>query len=801
MGLGRRAMMTAVWLVMAAGVPAVAPMALAQTTAERRFDIPAQDLAPALVIFGAQSGLQVTVDGALIRTARTAGVAGGYAPLDALARLLAGSGFTYSPAGTNTVLIVPAPKAGDTALQLGTLKVEGSADATTGGNDAARSEGTHDYAAHAATVAGKMPLTLREIPQSVSVVTRQQLDDQNLFTIEDAMRYVPGITVATNGNPYLGSQYYARGYALSSEYDGVPSTASLDTGNPQFDLAIYDRIEVLKGSAGLLQGSGEPGGVVNFARKHPLDTFQVSGGFAAGSWNDFHGDADITGPLNASGTIRGRAVVAGQDQDFFYQGSHARAGTAYGIVDADLTPDTLLSVSATLQQNNRQGISQGLPSYTDGQLLDVSRSFNADPDWTRGNQTTQEFFGELTHKFDSDWQVQGSLRYRDTNSVVRYAATQSGVDPATNTADYGTSIDRTNYSWLAADVNATGSFHLLGRTHQLLIGANYDKTESKDQYGGSSFSGVDIFGPLFADPHDVPTGDYRTATEQYGVYGQVRLSLLDPLTAVLGGRLTHYRASSGNGDYGSAVAMTESPGATDHKATPYAGLIYDLTPEVSLYASYADVFVPQTSTTASGGSLPPRSGEQYEVGAKAALMDGKLNISGALFDLQDNHRAYNYPVGSFFYIATGEVETKGAEVEVSGSPLPGWDLTAGYTYLDAQYAKDATQQGQAYNAAVTPHHNFKLWSSYRFTGGPLDRFNVGGGVLASSSLTGSDGVRAGGYAVFSGQVGYKLDDHWQASLTVNNITDRRYYQTVTWSGSNNYYGDPRNMLFSVRMTY
>lgn len=790
---------TAVGLGAIAAAPACAQDA-------RNYNIPAGPLADVLNQYARQAGVELAYKADVTGSASSAGLKGSYGIAEGLSRILGGTGVTYRQTGLHAFTLEPAPTADAGAVLLGPVRVAADAGSppvspsSNGSSDPAASEGTHSYAARAATVSGKAPQTLRGIPQSISVITRRQLDDQNLFTITDAMKYVPGITVAVNGNPYLGASYYARGYALSSEYDGVPSTASLNTGNPQFDLAVYDRIEVLKGSSGLLQGSGEPGGVVNFARKRPLDTFHVGADVSVGSWDNFHGDADVTGPLNRSGSIRGRLVLAGQDRDYFYDNSHTRSGTAYGIIEADLSPDTLLSVSGTIQHDKQNGVFQGLPSYLGGSLLDVPRSFNPDPDWTRSSQTTKEAFGQITQRLGGDWELRGSLRYRTTGSQVRYATTNDPVDPVTNITDYASSIDLTRYNWLGADVNATGSFSLLGRSHQVLIGANYDRITTRDQYGGTTFGDVDIFGSLFPDPHDVPVGDFRTTTEQFGVYGQIRLRLLDGLSAIVGGRLTHYRAWTGNGDYGEPVPMTKSPGGTDHKFTPYDGIIYDVTSHVSVYASYADIFVPQTLPTQDGSALPPRSGRQWEVGAKAGLLDDKLNISGALFDLQDNHRAYNFPVGSFFYTATGKVETKGAEIEISGSPLPNWDISAGYTYLHSKYEKDADNQGEAFNAAVTPHHNLKLWTVYHFTRGILDRFDLGGGLLASSALKG-DGVHTGGYAVFSGQVGYRLNDHWQATVTVNNIGDRKYYQTITFPYSNNYYGDPRSVIFAVKMRY
>lgn len=335
-------------------VPAAAQEAAVPAGA-RIFAIQPQPLVDAMREFSSVTGIQVAYAASIGNGVQSPGVSGSYSPAEALSRLLTGTRLTYRFTGPNAITLEPAPTADTGTVQLGPVRVEavdeGTAVAMTSHADPAASEGTRSYAPRAVTVAGKTAQTPRDIPQSISVVTRERLDDQHLISLVDALRYTTGVTVPENGS---GSpDYYARGYPLGIQYDGVPATNGLTGYAPQFDLAMYDRVEVLKGPAGLLQGSAEPAGTINLVRKRPLDRFAANAQLSVGSWNNVFGDLDVSTPLNTSGTIRARAVLAGQDRDFFYDDVHERHGLAYAIVEADPSPDTTLSLSGAIQHTRR----------------------------------------------------------------------------------------------------------------------------------------------------------------------------------------------------------------------------------------------------------------------------------------------------------------------------------------------------------------------------------------------------------------------------------------------------------------
>jgi len=743
-------------------------------------NLAAQPLGSALIQLANQYSLSLAYSPDIVAGLNAPAVSGSLTVDQALQRLLSGTGIEFTRNGSNLSLTRAAPAASATTLSTVTVTAE-SADA--------RTEGTGSYTTRNVTL-GKGETALLDIPQSVSVITRQRMDDQNMTTIGDAMRQATGITTKVNDNPYLNNQYFARGYALSSELDGIPSYSSLNVGAPQFDLAMYDRIEIIRGSAGLLEGSGEPGGLVNFARKRPTADFQASGSISAGSWDYYHSDLDVSGSLNQSQSLRGRAVISGTDQNHFYGNSNAQSAMLYGIVEYDIDPATLLSVSGTVQRDVRKGIMSQLPAYSNGSLLDISPRDNPFPDWSSAHQNTEEGFIELNHNFQNDWKARASFRYRHSTNDAKYVGVYTDVDPLDNTASYFPAADKTEFGWAGADVNFSGPFQLFGRTHRLLIGANYDRLDSKDNYSNVDGGTIDFDQLVHIPEPSLPyTGVYKVRTEQFGVYGQARLQILDPLTLVVGGRVSNYKQYVGIGDYGTSPDMEKQPGNVSHKVTPYAGLIYKVTPDTSVYASYSDIFVPQSQLSASGSALPPRSGRQYEAGVKNSMFDGKLNASAAVFRLQDRNRAY-YVSDVFYYRAAGRVDMNGFEAEVTGSPLPGWDLSAGYTYLDPHYE---TEQDDL--SMVTPRHNIKLWSNYRFQqGSTLEKFNVGAGILASSPLKSST-VNTPGYVTASLQVGYQINPKTSATLTVDNVLGKTYYQSL------GYYGNPRSVMLALRTRF
>jgi len=776
------------------------PAALAQTTAQVQVDIAAQPLAQALNEWARQTRITVVVSQDLVAGKQAPAVSGRLSARDALDKLLAGSGLVAHQDG-NAIVIDRRPlPTGESVLKAVTVTAQAARGAT--------SEGSGSYTAHATTL-GKSEHTLREIPQSISVITRQQMEDRNVVSIEEAMSYATGIGYYSNEGQDTGT-FYARGYSgLQMQYDGIANNTG--GSNIQADMAIYDRLEIQRGPAGLLQGSGNPAGTVNLVRKRGQKEFAVSGSLSAGSWDNYGGDLDVTSPLNESGSVRGRAVVAMRDRDFHYDRADKRSTTGYLALDFDLGPRTTAGL-ALISQDSSASPYAGVVAYSNGQMPHWKRSTNLNAPWSDSSTRINEISADLTHALSDDWTAKAGVRYRESKLDFATARLQSAINATTGRATLlryeHQGIDETYY---AADVNLSGFFTAFGRRHELLIGLNSEHNEYDYSWAVATSPGSYDVNNLPYDrslmPHATPQNGYET--NQSGFYGMTRLKLLDPLTLLLGGRWSDYEGRSRSIAAGTSHAWTTN---TREKGefTPYGGLIWDFSKQLSWYASYADVFIPQSNKDWEGNTLEPRVGWQVETGFKGEFFNGALNATVAFFRIRDENRAMTDPDashtcnGSTCSIAAGLMQNQGWEIDISGSPLPGLELTAGYTRNDTEYLKDsnAAREGVIQPSSTSsPRHAFKFWGNYQFGAGALAGWSLGGGVQAYSKTQGSGGLRQDAYSITSLQVGYQIDRHWKAMLTVNNLFDTVYFRQLNGPAAYNYYGDPRNAMLTLRASY
>lgn len=653
------------------------------------------------------------------------------------------------------------------------------------------------------TVGGKEERALREIPNSVSVITRQRIEEQNLSTVTEVLNQTPGVTAISNDSTQ--SQFYSRGFSLGVAYDGIPARTGLN-GYQQIDLPIYERVEVLRGPAGVLQGSDEPGGVVNLVRKRAKPEFALSGAVSAGSWNNYKGEIDVTGPLNEDKTVRGRAVLSAQDRDYFYDATSTRKWLGYGTLEWDLTRDTTLSLIATVQDDKTPVSYSGLPAWTTGGLLDVPRETNPVPRWARYEWHTQDLAVELEHRFNADWRAKVKLARREQGFYFKDAYASTGVDPVKKTLNYSRRVSDVDYQRDAADLFVTGAFALLGRRHDLLFGYNYDDFTTRNvgvnapDVNNVAFGRFDLV-PDFDLPYNRGT---LSQTRQSGFYGQVRLNVADPLKLLLGGRLSNFETRTRNVAPGKPSDWVVGKNKADDEFTPYAGVVFDLTKQLSLYASYASIFVPQTQAKVNGDTIDPREGRQYEIGAKGEFFNGALNASVALFNLRDRNRSSADPANPGYFLNAGEVESKGWEFELSGSPRPGYQLQLGYSRQDTVYLKDPANAGLQFQT-WQPRHTLKAWATRSFADGWLRGLTLGLGATAASENKAGNGAsavrRQGGYAVVNALLSYAIDDRTSVSLNLNNVFDRTYYTRLGGTNTYNSYGEPRNVAVTLRTRF
>ncbi|EME3308479.1 Fe(3+)-pyochelin receptor FptA [Pseudomonas aeruginosa] len=651
------------------------------------------------------------------------------------------------------------------------------------------------------TTLGKVPLKPRELPQSASVIDHERLEQQNLFSLDEAMQQATGVTV----QPFqlLTTAYYVRGFKVDSfELDGVPALLGNTASSPQ-DMAIYERVEILRGSNGLLHGTGNPAATVNLVRKRPQREFAASTTLSAGRWDRYRAEVDVGGPLSASGNVRGRAVAAYEDRDYFYDVADQGARLLYGVTEFDLSPDTLLTVGAQYQHIDSITNMAGVPMAKDGSNLGLSRDTYLDVDWDRFKWDTYRAFGSLEQQLGGGWKGKVSAEYQEADSRLRYAGSFGAIDPQTGD---GGQLMGAAYKFKSIqrslDANLNGPVRLFGLTHELLGGVTYAQGETRQdtaRFLNLPNTPVNVYR---WDPHGVPRpqiGQYTspgtTTTTQKGLYALGRIKLAEPLTLVVGGRESWWDQDT--------PATRFKPG---RQFTPYGGLIWDFARDWSWYVSYAEVYQPQADRqTWNSEPLSPVEGKTYETGIKGELADGRLNLSLAAFriDLENNPQEdpdHPGPPNNPFYISGGKVRSQGFELEGTGYLTPYWSLSAGYTYTSTEYLKDSQNDSGTRYSTFTPRHLLRLWSNYDLPWQDR-RWSVGGGLQAQSDYSvdyRGVSMRQGGYALVNMRLGYKIDEHWTAAVNVNNLFDRTYYQSLSNPNWNNRYGEPRSFNVSLR---
>ena len=778
----------------------------AQIQAEnaRHFDIPAGPLSKALTQFSTEAGIFLVGATDQAQGKSSPGVRGELSVRAALYQLLAGTGLQAQPNSQGQYVLQEV--SGTTTLP--PVRVFGTAIGAT-------TEGTGSYATENVTLFGGEQ-SLKDIPQSVTVVTRQQMDDQRLDTLDEVLENTPGITLFKR--PGGGSDIYSRGFLTNTiQYDGVPLYRANYWGNSFAASSVYlDRVEVLRGAQGLLEGAGDPAGAVNVVRKRGLadKAFNIDG--RVGSWDNYGTRVETGGALDEQSRLRSRVVLDYEDKDSFVDTISDRNFNAYGALDFDLTPDTTLGLGIAYSLLKGNGsLYRGVPRYADGQPLDVSRSTYPGADWNDAERRETQVFLDLEHRFSEDWKLSASGIYIEEDWESRFSAAHGLVAVGTSTVN-GTGYD---YDYSASnagmDIQLSGRLETLGLSHDLVLGGNYSKQKRDDGYSSYQYYmtydvfNIDHHAPK-PDPTDLTGSSFvKHDTEQKGIYTMLRSHLTDQLTTIVGARSSWYEQTSNGMAYWGAI---DSVKKETGELTPYAGVVYSVTPEWSVYASYADIFQPQTSTDAQQQVLEPIIGSNYEIGIKGELFNGALNTAAAIYRIDQENRAVPDTIAppvcgstgtSTCSRAAGKVRSEGFELEAHGELLPGWQISGGYTYNRNEYLKDGTASniGKPFSWD-TPKHILRLWSDYQFSG-TLNRWSAGAGVnYRSEQKTASTTIQRdpvqGGYSVWNARVAYQIDNNWSASLNINNVFDKHYYAFLDdpWYYSN-YFGEPRNFTLTV----
>jgi outer-membrane receptor for ferric coprogen and ferric-rhodotorulic acid len=676
--------------------------------------------------------------------------------------------------------------------------VLGTVAVTSGAYYETPSEKTKAYTVKKTEAATKLSLTPRETPQSVSVATRAKMDDFHLVSVNDVLQSLTGINVEKVETDR--TYYTARGFDITNfQMDGIGIPFPFGNQNGDIDTAVFDRVEAYKGANGLMSSTGNPSATVNFVRKRPSAQFQGNLGASVGNWGTYRLDADLAGPLTASGNLRGRLVLAREDGESYLDRYRHEKNVYHGVLEADLGSATLLTLGYTRQDNSAKSPLWGaLPLYyTDGSPTNYDRSTSTATEWSWWDVSDQSAFLEIAHRFDNDWQVKGIYTYKrsDSDSKLFYAYDIPDRSTGLGLRAYPSMYDATNQQHLV-DVYASGPIQLAGRTHELVVGANWSRSRFSQKSSYGTGIGDLLSAPLgsWAGDHPEPTFDASfdggTFTDQRAsLYSTLRLNLADRLKLILGGNAT--LADSRGFSYQQSNDKSESA------VTPYVGAIYDLAKDWSLYANYAEIFSPQNQLDGDGKRLKPIEGRNFEVGVKSELFDKNLNASFAIFKtIQDNtaESAGFGPNGSFYKGV--DARSQGLELDLAGNLTPRLQATLGYTLLSIE-----DDQGNSARTFV-PRQTLRVTSTYRV---PLiEKLKVGMSANWQSEIHRAQaqaGVtsRQGAYLLLGLMARYQVTEKLAATLNLNNVTNEKYLTSLYWDQA--FYGAPINGTLALNYTF
>lgn len=770
--------------------------ALATSTAwaaPQHYDIPAGSLAAAISQFAAASGVTISFSHEEADGLWSSGLHGSFELEQGFAHLLQGTGLRIQQMGEKRYVLSKAPAEG--TVELGATSIDATGLGST-------TEGTGSYATGSANTATGLRLSARETPQSISVVTRQRIEDQNLTDVAQVLEQTPGVVVDSMGPAGSDANHiYVRGFEVGSyQVDGVNRPDSYGFRDDLADMVSYDRVEVVRGATGLMSGTGDPGATINLIRKKPTLQTQRKLTLKAGSWDNYRTELDVSGKLSESGHVRGRFVASTTDSQSHIDRQSLERQVAYGVVEWDVTDSTLLTVGAEYQEMDNDGAgNHGFPMFnSDGSHFKPSRSFNSASDWSYHKRRTKTLFTTLEHQLDNGWQLKLNAEHSRRSYDDAFATAASGtVNPD------GSGISTWTGRWAgdprqtSFDLSASGPFELLSREHQAYVGASHYRAYYRnDGYPLWSFQTIDnihTWDGSLAVPDAIHTKSSRDALDetQDGLVASVRWSLADDLSLITGARVIDWKRDEANTNLSSGATRRTSRSETG-VVTPYIGLVYDLAENWSAYASYTTIFKPQNSKDVGGNYLDPLEGVNYELGIKSEFFDKRLTTALSVFEVhQDNLAVADgsnlAPDGNQAYRAESGTKTRGFEMEMTGEILPDWQVSASYTYAVSKNA-----DGDRLLTEV-PRDTLKLFTSYRLQS--LPQLKVGGGVrwqgmeYYKDAGPNNETFTQGAYSIVDVMAQYAFTPQTSVSLNLNNLFDEKYYTAI---GSRGWYGTPRS---------
>ncbi|NOU21774.1 MAG: TonB-dependent siderophore receptor, partial [Methyloglobulus sp.] len=742
--------------------------------------------------------------------------------------LLKGSNLNYRMVGNNTVVIEHKPTAqpaepkpnssevgGDTTLPKVTVEADSAYDP-----EYYADPYNKDYVLPNATVGTKTDTPIMETPLNVQSISKQVLKDQQVISLDKALRNVSGVTTLSANTPLNGGSPTLRGFATNTLFRNGFRIDGTSFDQQQF--ANVESVEVLKGPAAILFGRVEPGGLINVVTKQPRSTSYYSLNQQFGSYDLYRTSVDATGPLTKDDTLLYRMNASFQSNNSFRDLVSDENVFFAPILKWNISPRTEATLEMEYQHRNSNQDNQFLP-LNNNQIVEIPHSRNL---LERNKQVSEQIFVGFnwSHQFNDDWSVKHQVAFKREDSNTNVYAFPGSINLADRTVDRFLVDSHGKNDTVATILDLTGHFNTWGLEHTLLFGGDYYQLSSFGSQANSQ--GVSIISlddpihpgsPAFID-HATRNGSTST-TDNYGLYLQDQIKL--PFNVHVMGGLRYQYVHQTN------AALDGTPGTpqTDDAVTPRVGLLWQPQKWLSLYSNYAENFGANAGKFAIGNKLlPPESAQQWEVGAKTEFFGGRLRATLAYYDLTKQNVATVDPTrllgcgGGSCFTAAGEVRSRGPELDIQGEILPGWNVIATYANQDVRITKSndtaATNNeflvGQ--RLQFVPRNVGSVWSTYEVQQGDFKGFKVGGGVnLQDGVVNANNTFKSPGYALLSLLAGYSFEvgkSKVTAQLNVDNLLDKTYFTNVSPDNFNTppqiafgSFSTPRTFMGSIKVEY
>jgi len=644
-----------------------------------------------------------------------------------------------------------------------------------------------------------LDLNIEETPQSISIVTADQMENFGADSLNEALQLATGINVEeweTNRTNYM-----ARGFEIkNTQVDGVglPNDWGIVTGG--MDAFGYEKLEVIRGANGLLTGVGNSSGTINYVRKRPTNDRRASFGVTAGSYDRKRLEADYSTPLTASGSWAGRVALATEDEDSHLRGLSNDRTFLYGVIDGQLGEKSTLTAGYSYQVAHTDGNMWGALTFTnnDGTQAEFEADASTAQDWTYWDTTNQTAFLEYTYALADDWDLRLSYNYRsfEDDSKLFFAFSSTGLDPRT-----GLGLMGWPGRWATQDEShlldavLNGRFDLFGREHQAILGASHSNGK-RTQYEYP----VDPTDPAFGELPPFPYAGNAIAEAAWGaktingvtdqeldrLYGAALLSLTDKLSAVIGFNWSEYHRDG----HQSGTPFDQ----TERELSPYAGLTYSILDNLLAYASYSDIYQPQDYYDIDGRYLDASKGVNYEIGLKADWLDQRLLTTLAWFSAEQEGLGtfvgLNPDTNNYYYEGV-DVTSKGVEMEITGRLNEQVELVLGFTslQLEDEHGADIYEW--------VPRQTVNLALSSKLPGLPQLTLGLTGRWQSDiSNIDGYNGgvVRQDSYAALGAFARWDVTDKAVLRFNVSNLTDEKYIASLYQVG---FYAAPRNYSMTI----